>query len=160
MCPRSDDYIDPPQHPPPTIIQCDLDRPRTDEAPRPHDEFRTAFPVFLEMHLDQPRDHLSLAVAHRRHVHSEPLPRDAELPAAAHVRRHLSRMNHVLARQARNIRTQTRRHTPLNHRDSLPLLGKGPCRELCPHTGADDRPDRIAPAPGFRTPLRLSCYSC
>ena len=47
-------------------------------------------------------------------------------------------MNHVLARQAGNIRTRPTDILPLNHRDSLSPAGKGPCRELCSYAGADD----------------------
>ena len=75
----------------PAVRQGHLDRLRRDEAAVPHDEFRPARPVLVEVHRDQPVDHLPLAVAHAGHVDLPVALGDPELGAPSGNTRRPSR---------------------------------------------------------------------
>ena len=85
------------------IAQCDLDRLGRDEIARAQDQLRAGFLVDIEMHVDQPLDHLALAVAHSSHVDVCVVLADAEFLTAKEKGRNLRAVDDVLARQARDV---------------------------------------------------------
>lgn len=70
----------------PAVTEGHLDRFRRHEAAVPHDEFRAARPVLVEVHRDQPVDHLAFAVADPGHLDLPVARGDPELGAPPEIR--------------------------------------------------------------------------
>src|SRR6185437_13866865 len=105
----------------PARVERDLEGPRRDEAPVAHDELGAALPVLLEVERDQPVHHRPLAVADGGHVDLPVTAADPELGAAAEVVRDLRAVDHVLAREARDVGAGPADIAPLDDGQALPL---------------------------------------
>src|ERR1700761_230992 len=61
------------------VTQCDLHGARGDKYAVAEDEFITSGVIFVQMNLDDPLDHLALALVDPRHVDHNRPRRDSEL---------------------------------------------------------------------------------
>ena len=103
-----------------SVIQAHFDRLRRDEAPRPHDEFGAAFPVVLQVRVDEPLHHVALTLANLRHVDLDRAGHHAELGAGAREMRDLGAVNFVLAWQACDVGARAADPFALDDRSALP----------------------------------------
>ena len=97
-----------------TAVKCDLNGLRHHEFSFAHDQLGARFVVFLLMQCDQAIDHLPLTLANPGQIDFAILCGDAELAPAIQQVRDLRAVNHVLARQAGDVRTRTANVPPLN----------------------------------------------
>src|SRR5580765_1337040 len=124
----TDDYIGSAELALRSIAQCGLHRPVTDEASVATNEFRSSLFVIVEIEFVQARYHRAFAVAHGRHIDSEIIPNDAEFLTSANVGCDLRTVNDVLARETGDVRARSANVFAVDHRNTLSLPGKGPCR--------------------------------
>jgi hypothetical protein len=75
-------------------------------------------------------DHLAFAPLNARHVDSELIHFESEFRATPRQRRYSCGVDHVLARQARDVRARTAQPLPLDHRSAMTRLRHRPRRPL------------------------------
>src|SRR4051812_47352773 len=78
------------------------------------------------MHLDQPRDHLALALTHGCHVDFPVILGDSEFLASSEVRADFGAMDEILARKTGDVGARTSEIFSLNDGSLGPLLGHRP----------------------------------
>src|ERR1700692_1393769 len=78
------------------------------------------------MHLDQPGDHLALALAHGWHIDFPVILGDSEFLASPEVRGDFGAMDHILARKAGDVGARTSDIFSLNDSSLHPLPGQWP----------------------------------
>src|SRR6266852_9298736 len=78
------------------------------------------------MQLDQPRDHLALALTHGRHIDFPVILGDSEFLASPEVRGDFGAMDHILARKAGDVGARTSDIFSLNDGSLHPLPGQCP----------------------------------
>src|SRR5208282_1268612 len=78
------------------------------------------------MHLDQPGDHLALALAHGWHIDFPVILGDSEFLASPEVRGNFGAMDHILARKAGDVWARTPDIFSLNDGSLHPLPGQCP----------------------------------
>ena len=114
------------------IVERDLNRFRSNEAAFTHDQFYSGVRGTLGVELMFRFDHLAFALLDAGHVDSEFIHFQSEFSAAPRQRCYSRGVDHVLARQARDIRARTAEPFPLDHRSAMTLIGHRPG---CPLTG-------------------------
>src|ERR1700722_1073317 len=114
------------------VVERDLNRSRSDEAAFTHDQFYSGVRGTLGVELMFRFDHLAFALLNAGHIDSELIHFQSEFSAAPRQRCHSRGIDHVLARQARDIRARTAEPLPLDHRSAMTLIGHRPG---CPLTG-------------------------
>ncbi len=122
-----------------------LDGPGRHESPLTKDQLRTAVRVVLAVHCDQLFDHLSLATANAAHVDSNRARGDTEFRAATAQSRNARAMNHVLAREARDVRTGSTDETTLDDGGTASRFGQRP-RNVLTGLAAAENEDVMARA--------------
>ena len=118
------------ERPGPARVERDLDGLRRDEASVAHDELRAALPVLFEMDRDQPVHHFPLAVADGGHLDLPVAGGDPELGAPAEIAGDLRAVDHVLAREARDVGAGPPDIPPLDHRQRFPCEASVQARSL------------------------------
>src|SRR6266851_2398536 len=114
------------------IVERDLNRFRSDEAAFTHDQFYSGVRGTLGVELMFRVDHFAFALLDAGHVDSEFIHFQSEFRAAPRQRGYSRGVDHVLARQACDIRARTAEPFPLDHRGAMTLIGNRPG---CPFTG-------------------------
>src|SRR6266851_4668890 len=114
------------------IVERDLDRFRSNEAALTHDQFYSGVRGTLGVELMFRFDHFAFALLDAGHVDSEFIHFQSEFRAAPRQRCYSRGVDHVLARQACDIRARTAEPFPLDHRGAMTLIGNRPG---CPFTG-------------------------
>ncbi len=145
--------LDPPRAP---HCQAHLDCPRADKAALAEEEFEPVGREPLSMDLDQIIYHLAFAPAYPRHVcHRGPGPLPVLRRLAEKVR-DLRAVDHVLARQTRNVWSRSADERALDDDSSAALPREGPgdilARLAAPE---DDVLDFFAVSHDFLTPAHL-----
>src|ERR1700678_125438 len=108
------------------IVERDLDRPRSNEAAFTHDQFYSGVRGTLGVELMFRFDHFAFAQLDAGHVDSELIHFQSEFSAAPRQRCYSRGVDHVLARQARDIRARTTEPFPLDHRSAMTRIGPRP----------------------------------
>jgi hypothetical protein len=105
---------------------------RSDEPAFAHDQLYSSVGGPLGVELMFRFDHFAFALLNAGHVDSELIHFQSELSAASRQRCYSRGIDHVLARQARDIRARTAEPLPLDHGSAMTLIGHRPS---CPLTG-------------------------
>src|ERR1700689_1823567 len=108
------------------IVERDFNRLRSDEAAFTHNQFYSGVGGTLGVELMFLFDHLAFALLDAGHVDSKLIHLQSEFSAAARQRCYSSGVDHVLARQARDIRARTTEPFPLDHRSAMTRIGPRP----------------------------------
>src|SRR5271170_7743501 len=114
------------------IVERYLDRSWSDEPAFTHDQFYSGVRGTLGVELMFRFDHLAFALLDAGHIDSELIHFQSKFSAAPHQRCYSRGVDHVLARQARDIRARTAEPFPLDHGSAMTLIGHRPG---CPLTG-------------------------
>src|SRR5215470_18522596 len=128
-CPGVDDHMGSSELTRGSVRQCGLQSLGANEASGAEDEFRAARLVVVEIHVIPARYHRAFAFAHSAHVDGKVSFGDTELFTSAKVRSNLRTVQDVLAGQTGDVRARPADVLALDHRDTLPLLGKSPRRD-------------------------------
>src|SRR6266849_467527 len=108
------------------IVERDLNRFRSNEAAFTHDQFYSGVRGTLGVELMFRVDHFAFALLDAGHVDSEFIHFQPEFRAAPRQRCYSRGVDHVLARQACDIRARTAEPFPLDHRCAMTLIGHSP----------------------------------
>jgi hypothetical protein len=108
------------------IVERDLNRFRSNEAAFTHDQFYSRVVCTLGVELMFRFDHLAFTLLDAGHADSELIHFQSELSAAPRQRCYSCGVDHVLARQACDIRARTAEPFPLDHRSAMTLIGHRP----------------------------------
>src|SRR5271156_6294517 len=108
------------------IVERGLDRPRSNEAAFTHHQLYAGVRGTLGVELMFRFDHLPFALLNTGHVDSELIHFQSEFSAAPCQRCYSRGVDHVLARQARDIRARTAEPFPLDHGSATTLIGHRP----------------------------------
>src|SRR5258708_29082820 len=87
--------------------KCYLNRFWSDKASRPHEQLCPARLEIIEMHLDQPINHLPLAITHKPQVNLGIVLVDAEFFTSPKVGCYLLAMDDIFARETGDVGTGT-----------------------------------------------------
>jgi len=104
----------------------------------PHDELGAAGLVALEVHGDQPVDHVALPLAHAAHIDHGGARHHPELRRMLHQRRDLRAPDLVLARKTVDVRTGAADPSPFHDDGAAPRLGHVPRQVLAALATAED----------------------
>ena len=115
-----------------------LDRARSHEPAFGQQELEMRDREFLVVDRDHAVDHLAFALTDTLHVHRRSLDCHAIRRGAADQIGDLRTSDHVLARQARDVRTRSSHQRPLDHHDGAALLGQVPRDVLAGLAAAKD----------------------
>src|SRR5216684_4162827 len=107
-------------------VERDLNRFRSNEAAFTHDQFYSGVRGTLGVELMFRVDHFAFALLDAGHVDSEFIHFQSEFRAAPRQRGYSRGVDHVLARQACDIRARTAEPFPLDHRCAMTLIGHSP----------------------------------
>src|ERR1700730_16488357 len=108
------------------ISKRDLNGFGSDEASRPHKQFRPARLEICEVHVHQSVNHLPLAITHTRHVDLAIVLGDSEFSTSPKVRGHLRAMDDIFARQTGDVGAGASDIFSLNDDRSHSLFSQGP----------------------------------
>src|SRR5271170_7093479 len=108
------------------IVERDLNRFRSNETAFAHDQFYSSVLGALGVELMFLFDYLAFAPLNAGHVYSEIVHFQSEFSAAPCQRCYPRGVDHVLARQARDIGAGTAEPFPLDHRSAMTLIGHRP----------------------------------
>src|SRR5260370_1761097 len=98
------------------IVERDFNGFRSDEPAFAHDQFYSGVRGTLRVELMFGVDHLAFAQLNARHVDSQLIHYESEFRAPSRQRRYSCRVDHVLVRQARDVRARSAEPLPLDHR--------------------------------------------
>ena len=108
------------------IGQRNLDRFRRDETSGSEKQFRAARFEIGQVHIHEPFDHLSFAVAHPGHVDLPIVFGDAEFFASGEVGSDLRAVDNILARKTGDVRARTADIPSFDNDRPLSFLGLSP----------------------------------
>src|SRR6202030_2479485 len=114
------------------IVERDVNSSWSDEAAFAHDQLYSSVCGTLGVELMFRFDHFAFALLDAGHVDSESIHFQSEFGAAPRQRCYSRGVDHVLTRQARDIRARTAKPLPLDHGSAMTLIGHRPS---CPLTG-------------------------
>jgi hypothetical protein len=112
------------------VVKRDFNRSWSDEAAFAHDQLYSGVGGTLGVELMFRFDHFSFALLNAGHVDSVLIHLKSEFRAAPCQRCYSRGVDHVLARQARDIRTRAPEPFSLDHRSAMTLIGHRPGRPL------------------------------
>ncbi len=114
------------QHARAAIVQAHLDGLRRDEPARTHDQLGAARLVLVEVHGDQPVDHVALARQHSVHVDGDGTDHHSKPIGVVNQIGDFCAPNLVLTGEAIGVRTGTANQFALNYRGAMSQLGHVP----------------------------------
>ncbi len=121
----------------PAGVQRHLHGLRLGEAGFAHDQLRTAGFEFVEVELDQILDHLSFTAKHAGHIDMGLTGNHSQSGLWIYEGNGLRAVDHILARQAGDIRAGAADHRSFDHRRFLSQLRQIPREELPCYTASD-----------------------
>ena len=124
------------EHSRPTVVQAHLERLRCHEASRPHDQLGAARLVLLEVHGDEPLDHVALALEYARHVDLDRPRYHPELRRMLHQIDDPGAPDLVLAREAGDVRAGAADPSSFHHDRTVPRFRHVPGHELAADSAA------------------------
>src|SRR5215469_18731333 len=104
-----------------------------------HDKFSAGGFVFLQVHGDQPVDHVAFAFANDAHIDGTRRGGAAELTADIHQMIDLGAPDFVLAGEAIDVGTRTADPAAFDDRGFLTRGSEMPSEELSPFTASDNQ---------------------